>query len=127
MILDELACIRDDKANAIIYNSKYYTYEDFKNQISAAYQFLSPLKKGSYRTLCVVQINNLHMCWITLIALRALGFNTVAIDSIEQIQKLTLKKSPMFFSQNRKLNRADLSHLLAFIRQNIALFRISMN
>lgn len=92
MILERIRSLRNSPKTAVIHNGIKYSYSEFYNQIVSVILHFKDLKKSDEKNLAVIVISNMHLCWVTLIALRYLGFDTIVINSADHLSKLGLKR-----------------------------------
>ena len=107
MVLQQIQAMRNTSKTAIIYNGNKFSYDDFYEQVTSVVHKLNKLKIKNYENLAVIIINNLHLNWVTLIALRFLGFNTITLNSVEQIHQLGLKRIAYIF-----VVESEIKHIL---------------
>ena len=105
MIFNKLLELKDSQSTAIIYDDKSYSYSDFFIQINATIDYLSIIERAGNGQLCVVSIQNFHLCWLTILALRFRGYSTLYVESIEQMEKLELRNIAHIFILESELER----------------------
>ena len=91
MIIEKFIELKGSSRNAVVSNGQVFSYADFYNQLVSTVNYFSKFKISENQNLCVILVQNSHICWLTLIAMRYLGFNTIHIDDVDQIEKLELK------------------------------------
>jgi acyl-coenzyme A synthetase/AMP-(fatty) acid ligase len=85
----ELARCQPTKT-AVIHNDTPLSYAAFSRTIDVSCRFLEQQKLPVGRTAIVLS-NNILDCWMTVIALRTIGLNTIVIQSIAQVADLKLR------------------------------------
>lgn len=100
---------RNPNRTAIVWNGAAVTYGSFARSIEAARNTLATanLRIGS---TAVVILNSLLDGWIAITALRALGLNTVAVNSIGDAQALGLQDVSCIVFDRESLQRSPLKN-----------------
>src|SRR6266508_3435063 len=80
----------DPKKTAAIFNDDTLSYASFFNAIEASRKFFEQHELPVSRTVIVLSKNILE-AWIFISALRAIGLNTIAMDSVAHIGELKIK------------------------------------
>src|ERR1700704_2006621 len=75
---------------AIIHKGKAYSYSVFSRAIEASRVFLGKFELPAGKT-AVVLVGNLRDCWCLVLALRALGLNTIVVRSIVEAEQLRIR------------------------------------
>ncbi|HEY6131423.1 MAG TPA: AMP-binding protein, partial [Halioglobus sp.] len=75
---------------AVIYNGREFSYAGFAGAISSTISFLEAEDLPADHTVVVI-IYTLIDCWVTVLALQAMGLNTVCVQSQSMIEALGLE------------------------------------
>ena len=75
---------------ALIYDDTPISYASFARAIEAARSFLQQQQIPPGRN-AIVLVNNLRDAWVLVLALRALGLTTIAVQSIAEAEQLKLR------------------------------------
>jgi acyl-coenzyme A synthetase/AMP-(fatty) acid ligase len=84
------ACEHPSKS-AVVYNGTAVSYAAFARAIGATRNFLESQELAAGDTV-IVLISNLLDCWVAVLALQALGINTVCVGSTRVLEDLGLGK-----------------------------------
>ena len=84
------ACEHPSKP-AVIHNGTTISYSAFSNAIGATFDYLDTQDLPEGHNVVVI-IHNLLDCWVAVLALQALGLNTVCVGSTGIIEMLGIKK-----------------------------------
>ena len=74
---------------AVVYNDHAITYAGFAGAIGSTYRFLEAEGLAPGRTVVVI-IYTLVDCWTAVLALQALGLNTVCVQSLPMVEALEI-------------------------------------
>ena len=75
---------------AIVYNDFALDYLTFALTIEAARKFFEQQKLPVGR-MAIVVVDNLVSAWVLIIALRAIGLNTISVKSVSEAQDLGIR------------------------------------
>ena len=116
MFIDDIhrwARTQPDKC-AVIHNDRAHSYKNFANYIDYARSFLASRKVQRGGTVAIM-INNLLVSWSLLGALRALGCNTISVQSLEQLATLKVRNlAAIVMAKSENKSSSVPSHVIVF-------------